>query len=70
MQMAETFLVKCLKLTIHLERFDVIHFAVFNVNALKMDFERIPFTSVNTRKHKEHSFKNSCGCKSHLEITP
>ena len=66
MQMAKTFLVKCLKPTIDLERFDVLHFAAFNVNALKMDVERIPFTSVNTRKHEEHSFNSSCGYKSHL----
>ena len=69
MQMAETLLVKCLKPTIDLETFDVVYLAAFNGNALKMDFERAPFTSVNTRKDKEHIFINSCGYKSHLEMT-
>ena len=53
MQMVETFLVKCLKPTIDLETFDVLRLTVFNGNAFKMDFKRTPFTSVNTRKHKE-----------------
>ena len=66
--MAETLLVKCLKSTIDLETFDVLRLTVFNGNALKMDFERIHFTSVNTRKHKEHIFTNSCGYKSRLEM--
>ena len=66
----ETFLVKCLKPTIHLETFDILRLAAFNGIALKMDFERTPFTSVNTRKHKERIFNNSCGYKSRLEMTP
>ena len=52
MQMAETFLVKCLKPTIDLETFDVLRLAAFNGNVLKMDFERTNFTSVNTRNTK------------------
>ena len=68
MQTAETFLVKCLKPTIDLDTFDVLHLTVFNGNALKMDIERTPFTSINTRKHKEHISNNSCGYKSSLEI--
>ena len=70
MQMVETFLVKCLKPTIDLETFDVLHLTAFNGNALKMDFERTPFTSVNTKKYKEHIFNNSCGYKFRLEMTP
>ena len=37
MQMAETFLVKCLEPTIDLETFDVVCLTAFNGNALKMD---------------------------------
>ena len=69
-QMAETFLVKCLKPTIDLETLDVLCLAAFNRNALKMHLERTPFTSVNTKKHKERIFNNSCGYKSRLEMTP
>ena len=54
MQMAETFLINGLKLTIDLETFDVLSLTAFNGSAIIMDFERTPFTSVNTRKHKEH----------------
>ena len=39
MQMAETFLVRCLKPTIDLETFDFLNLAALNGNALKMDFE-------------------------------
>ena len=50
MQMAEAFLVRCLKPTIDLETFDILRLARFNGNALKMDFERTPLPhSVNTR---------------------
>ena len=70
MQMADPFLVKCLKPTINLETFDVLHLAVFIGNAFKIDFKRTPFTSVNTRKHKENIFNNSYGYKSRLEIRP
>ena len=45
MEMAETFLVKCLKPKVDLEAFDVLHLAAFNGNALKKDFERTPFAS-------------------------
>ena len=52
MQMAETLLVKCLKSTIDLETFDVLHLAAFNGNAPEMDSERTSFTSVNTKHTK------------------
>ena len=50
-QMAETFLVRCLKPTTDLETFDSLRLAVFNSNALKLDFERTACTSTNARKH-------------------
>ena len=49
--MAENYLVRCLKPTKDLETFDDLHLAAFNSNSLKMDFEKIPCTSVNARKH-------------------
>ena len=52
MQMAETLLVKCLKPTIDLETFDVLHLPAFNGNALETNFERTSFTSVNTKHTK------------------
>ena len=50
-QMAETFLVRCLKPTTDLETFDDLHLAAFNSNALKLDFERTACTLTNARKH-------------------
>ena len=50
-QMAEAFLVKCLKPSTDLQTFDDLHLAAFDSNALKMDFEKTPCTSTNTRKH-------------------
>ena len=70
MQMAETFLVKWFKPAIDMETIDVLRLTVFNGNTFKMDFKRTPFTSVNTRKHKENIFNNSCRYKSHLEMPP
>lgn len=51
MQMVETFLVKGLKPHTDLQTFDDLHLAVFDSNALKMDFKRTPCTSTNARKH-------------------
>ena len=48
----------------------LLRLIAFNGNALKMNFERIPFTSLNTRKYKEYVFNSSCGYKSRLEMTP
>ncbi|KAF3832797.1 hypothetical protein F7725_026462, partial [Dissostichus mawsoni] len=50
-QMAETFLVKCLKPSTDLETFDDLRIAAFDSNALNMDFERTTCTSTNARKH-------------------
>ena len=55
-QMAKTFLVKCLKPTTDLETFDDLCLVVFNGNALKMDFERTPCTSANARKHIQRAY--------------
>jgi len=55
-QMAETFLVRCLKPTTDLETFDDLRLAAFNSNALKMDFERTPCTSANARKHIQRAY--------------
>ena len=44
--------VRFLKPTKDLETFDDLRLAAFNSNSLKMDFEKIPFTSANARKHK------------------
>ena len=46
-QMAETFLVRCLKPTTDLETFDNLCLVAFNSNSLKMDFETILCTSAN-----------------------
>ena len=54
-QMAETFLVKCLKKT-DLETFADLRFHAFASSALKMDFERAPCTSRNARKHIKRAF--------------
>ena len=43
--------VKCLKPTKDLETFDDLRLAAFNSNSLKMEFEKIPCTSANARKH-------------------
>ncbi|KAI4833001.1 hypothetical protein KUCAC02_015935 [Chaenocephalus aceratus] len=50
-QLAETFLVKCLKPSTDLKTFDDLRHAAFDSNALKMDFERTTCTSTNARKH-------------------
>ena len=43
-QMAETFLVKCIKPSPDLLTFEDLRLAVFDSNVLKMDFERTPCT--------------------------
>ncbi len=55
-QMAETFLVKCLKSTTDLETFNDLRLDAFNNNALKMDLERTACTSTNARKHINRSY--------------
>ena len=50
-QLAEVFLVKCLKPTTGVETFDDLRVTAFSSNALKMDFEKTPCTSTNARKH-------------------
>ena len=55
-QMAETFLVKCLKPTTDLETFDDLRLAAFNSNALKLDFARTACTSTNARKHIHRAY--------------
>ena len=50
-EMAETFLVKCLKPSTDLKTFDDMCLASFNSNALKMNFERTTCTSANAKKH-------------------
>ena len=39
-----------------LETFDDLRLAAFNNNSLKMDFEKIPCTSANARKHIQRSY--------------
>ena len=55
MQMTETFLVKCLKLTIDLETFNILW------QCPQKGFWANPFSSVNARKHKQHILNNTCG---------
>ena len=55
-QMAETFLVKCLKPATDLQTFDDLRLAAFNRNALKLDFERTACTSTNARKHIHRAY--------------
>ena len=39
-----------------LETLDDLHLAAFNSISLKMDFEKIPCTSANARKHIERAY--------------
>ena len=48
--------VRCFKPTKDLETFDDLHLAAFNSNSLKMDFEKIPYTSANARKHIQMAY--------------
>ena len=56
LQMAETFLVKCLKPATDLQTFDDLRLAAFNSNALKLDFERTACTSTNASKHIHRAY--------------
>ena len=56
MEMAELFLVKCLKPSTDLETFDQLRLAAFDSNALKLDFEKTACTSANARKHIQRSY--------------
>ena len=55
-QMAETFLVKCLKPSTDMKTFDDLRIAPFDSNVLKMDFERTACTSTNARKHIQRAY--------------
>ena len=55
-EMAETFLVKCLKPSTDLETFDDLCLASFNSNALKVNFERTACTSTNAKKHIRRAY--------------
>ena len=55
-QMAETFLVQCLKPSTDLETFDDLRLAAFDSNALNMDFEKTTCTSANAKKHIQRSY--------------
>ena len=50
-QMAETFLVNCLKPSTDLQTFDALCLAAFDSSALNMEFEKTPCTSTNARNH-------------------
>ena len=63
-ELAELFLVKCLKLSTDFETFDELRLAAFDSNALKLDFEKTACTSANARKHIQRvTTKCSCGFK-------
>jgi hypothetical protein len=55
-ELAELFLVKCLKPITELETFDELRLAAFDSNALKLDFEKTACTSTNARKHIQRSY--------------
>jgi hypothetical protein len=55
-EMAELFLVKCLKPSTELETFDELRLAAFDSNSLKLDFEKTVCTSTNARKHIQRSY--------------
>src|SRR4029434_2738812 len=55
-QMAETFLVKCLKPSTDIETFEDLRIAAFDSNVLKMNFERTACTSTNARKHIQRAY--------------
>ena len=56
LQMAETFLVKCLKPSTDLQTFDDLRLDAFDSYALNIDFEKTPCTSTNARKHILRSY--------------
>ena len=49
MQMAELFLVKCLKSSTQLETFNELRLAAFDTNSLKFDYEKTACTSSNAK---------------------
>ena len=55
-QMAETFLVKCIKPSTDLETFDDLRLAAYNSNSLKMNFDRTACTTINARKHIQRAY--------------
>ena len=55
-QLAETFLVKCLKPSTQFETFDELRIDTFDNNALKIDFEKTACTSTNIRMHIRRSY--------------
>ena len=55
-QIAETFLVKCLKSSTNLETFDDLRLSEFENNSLKMDLEKAPCTSTHAKKHIQRSY--------------
>ena len=55
-EMAELFLVKCLKPSTELETFDELRLAAFDSNSLNLDFEKTVCTSTNARKHIQRSY--------------
>ena len=55
-EMAESFLVQCLKPSTYLKTFHELRVAAFDNNALKIDFERTACTSTNIRKHIQRSY--------------
>ena len=56
LQLAETFLAKCLKPSTDNTMFDDLRLAEFSSSALKMDFEKTPCTSTNARKHIQRAY--------------
>lgn len=55
-QMAELFLVKCLKSSTELETFNELRVASFDTNSLKFDYEKTACTSSNARMHIRRSY--------------
>ncbi len=71
-QMAETFLVKCLKPKMDQETFDELRVAAFSSNALKLDFEKkllVP-QPMPQNISCEPTTNCSCGSKHHLGMPP
>ena len=67
-EMAETFLVKCLKPSTDLETFDDLRLASFNSNATLKELLALQLTQRNI--FAEPITNNSCGSKHHLEMPP
>ena len=68
-QMAETFLVKCLKPATDLKTFDDLHLAAFNCNALKWTLRKLlALQPMQEGISTEPTTNYSCGSKLHLEM--